>query len=221
MIPLLNKVQLDQYINRILKYGFDGLEGASKSEMKQVIDYIVAELLRYRNNADKRYEQNMMIIGKENLSKEQRSKDFFLGSRYWELSKAFQILKNYSQNNKSDKPKAKTHDISFLDLLNERGKQLAPKLKELYPSFIGHPKTKRFAYLIISLDELGLTSNRIQDLGSTKLKNLFKEYFGNIGTSQALGQALKLLKGDLSNSQENDLKEEYQRRCLEIKELLN
>ena len=53
------------------------------------------------------------------------------------------------------------------------------------------------------------------------MQNLFKEYFGNIGTSQALGQALKLLKGDLSNSQENDLKEEYQRRCLEIKELLN
>ena len=147
MIPLLNKVQLDQYIGRILKYGFDGLEGASKSEMKQVIDYIVAELLRYRNNADKRYEQNMMIIGKENLSKEQRSKDFFLGSRYWELSKAFQILKNYSQNNKSDKPKAKTHDISFLDLLNERGKQITTKLKELYPSFIGASKNQKICLL--------------------------------------------------------------------------
>ena len=221
MIPLLNKVQLDQYIGRILKYGFDGLEGASKSEMKQVIDYIVAELLRYRNNADKRYEQNMMIIGKENLSKEQRSKDFFLGSRYWELSKALQIFHDYFQNDKLYKSKAKTHDISFLDLLNERGKQITPKLKELYPSFIEHPKTKRFAYLIIALDELGLTSKRIQDLGSTKLKNLFKEYFGNIGSSQALGQDLKLLKSNIFNSQENDLKEEYQRRCLEIKELLD
>ena len=221
MIPLLNKVQLDQYIGRILKYGFDGLEGASKSEMKQVIDYIVAELLRYRNNADKRYEQNMMIIGKENLSKEQRSKDFFLGSRYWELSKALQIFHDYFQNDKLYKSKAKTRDISFLDLLNERGKQITPKLKELYPSFIEHPKTKRFAYLIIALDELGLTSKRIQDLGSTKLKNLFKEYFGNIGSSQALGQDLKLLKSNIFNSQENDLKEEYQRRCLEIKELLD
>ena len=44
MIPLLNKVQLDQYIGRILKYGFDGLEGASKSEMKQVINYLGDEL---------------------------------------------------------------------------------------------------------------------------------------------------------------------------------
>ena len=46
MIPLLNKVQLDQYIGRILKYGFDGLEGASKSEMKQVINYLGDELLK-------------------------------------------------------------------------------------------------------------------------------------------------------------------------------
>jgi hypothetical protein len=220
MIPLLNKVQLDQYIDRILKYGFDGLEGASKSEMKQVIDYIVAELFRYRNNADKRYEQNMMIIGKENLSKEQRSKDFFLGSRYWELSKAFQILKNYSQNNKSDKPKAKTHDISFLDLLSERGKQIAPKLKELYPSFIGHPKTKRFAHLIIALDELELTSKQIQDLGSTKLKNLFDEYFGNIGSTQALGQSLKALKENLPNSHVGKLEEEYEKYSSVLKELL-
>jgi len=221
MIPLLNKVQLDQYIGRILKYGFDGLEGASKSEMKQVINYLGDELLKSESLALDRYNKNMMIIGKDNLPKEQQSKEFYFRGRYWELSKALQIFHDYFQNDKLYKSKAKTRDISFLDLLNERGKQITPKLKELYPSFIEHPKTKRFAYLIIALDELGLTSKRIQDLGSTKLKNLFKEYFGNIGSSQALGQDLKLLKSNIFNSQENDLKEEYQRRCLEIKELLD
>ena len=221
MIPLLNKVQLDQYIGRILKYGFDGLEGASKSEMKQVINYLGDELSKSESLALDRYNKNMMIIGKDNLPKEQQNKEFYFRGRYRELYKVLQILDDYLKNDKSSKPKAKTRDISFIDLLSERGKQIAPKLKELYPSFIEHPKTKRFAYLIIALDELGLTSNRIQDLGSTKLKNLFKEYFDNVGTSQALGQALKLLQDDLSNSQENDLKEEYQRRCLEIKELLD
>ena len=221
MIPLLNKVQLDQYIGRILKYGFDGLEGASKSEMKQVINYLGDELSKSESLALDRYNKNMMIIGKDNLPKEQQNKEFYFRGRYRELYKVLQILDDYLKNDKSDKPKAKTHDISFIDLLNERGKQIAPKLKELYPSFIGHPKTKRFAYLIIALDELELTSKRIQDLGSTKLKKLFKEYFGNVGTSQALGQDLKLLKSNIFNSQENDFKEEYQRRCLEIKELLD
>ena len=221
MIPLLNKVQLDQYIGRILKYGFDGLEGASKSEMKQVINYLGDELSKSESLALDRYNKNMMIIGKDNLPKEQQNKEFYFRGRYRELYKVLQILDDYLKNDKSSKPKAKTLDISFIDLLNERGKQIAPKLKELYPSFIENPKTKRFAYLIIALDELGLTSNRIQDLGSTKLKKLFKEYFGNVGTSQALGQDLKLLKSNIFNSQENDLKEEYQRRCLEIKELLD
>ena len=49
MIPLLNKFQLNQYIGRILKYGVDGLEGASKSEMKQVIDYLGDELSKSKN----------------------------------------------------------------------------------------------------------------------------------------------------------------------------
>ena len=97
MISLLNKVQLDQYIGRILKYGFDGLEGASKSEMKQVINYLGDELSKSESLALDRYNKNMMIIGKDNLPKEQQSKDFFLGSRYWELSKALQILHDYCQ----------------------------------------------------------------------------------------------------------------------------
>ena len=67
MIPLLNKVQLDQYINRILKYGFDGLEGASKSEMKQVINYLGDELSKSESLALDRYNKNMMIIGKDSI----------------------------------------------------------------------------------------------------------------------------------------------------------
>ena len=86
MIPLLNKFQLNQYIGRILKYGVDGLEGASKSEMKQVIDYLGDELSKSKNLALDRYEKNMMIIAKDNLPKEQQNKDFFLSYRkYLEL----------------------------------------------------------------------------------------------------------------------------------------
>jgi hypothetical protein len=212
----LNKRKIDEFLNDVHEFGIIELQRISESELNHIKRHILAEMSEIKNLAFKRYSDTISIIGKDELPKEQQRVEFWYTERYYFLQHIGNIIEPTKE-----KTEVTPKEITFLDLLNERGKQIAPKLIKLYPSYTKHPQTKRFAYLIIALDELELTSKRIQDLGSTRLKNLLRAYFGHIGTYQALGQSLKLLKEDLPNSYLNDIKEEYKRRCEEINQLLD
>ncbi|MEQ9287233.1 MAG: hypothetical protein RIG77_10015 [Cyclobacteriaceae bacterium] len=89
---------------------------------------------------------------------------------------------------------------SFDSMLNDVGKKSLPEIKKQYPSYNKdqHPKTKRFAYLIKVLYDLKLTDSDLADYPMEELHKLMTSFFGNIGTRQALSNAIDDLKSKLA-----------------------